>query len=63
MSLKEFDISCAAVTQRAVTIDSAELRKHTLHPEMIDESSSTRMDAGCASYLDAFLIMQVIQCA
>ena len=63
MSLEEFDIICAAVTQRAVTPDSAEPRKHTLHPEMIDERKYTCMGAGCASYLEAFIIMNSIQCA
>ena len=48
MSLKEFDKACAAITQRAMTRESRDPRKHTMHPERIEECADICMGALCA---------------
>ena len=47
-SLKEIDKACAAITQRAMTPESKDRTKHTMHPETIAECEDTRMGALCA---------------
>ena len=48
MSQNEFDMVCAAITQRAMTKESSDPRKHTMHPELIEECETTCMGALCA---------------
>jgi len=48
MSLKEIDKVCAAITQRAMAKESRDPRKHTMHPERIEECADICMGALCA---------------